>query len=73
MRYVEAPGGLPIFLTNMEYKCYDKMDEKVCKEDLNERDRDICRNLVTRGVLNRITEEGKTYFCKARGSIKHDS
>jgi len=73
MRYVESPGGLPIFLTNLEYKCYDKMNEQVCKEDLDERDRDIARNLVSRGVLNRITREGKTYFCKAKGSISHDS
>lgn len=69
MRLVELPIGIPVFLSNVESKVYESMKEEICKEDLSERDAHIAQQLVGKGVCKRIQKEGKTYYCKTKGSI----
>jgi hypothetical protein len=69
MKTVELPGGIPVFLSNLENKVYECMTEEVCKEDLSERDMHIAQNLVSKGVCKRTQREGKTYYSKTRGSL----
>lgn len=69
MRAVETPGGIPVFLSNLENKVYESINEEVCKEDLSERNVYVIQNLVNKGLCKRLQREGKTYFSKAKGSL----
>jgi hypothetical protein len=70
MRTIEIPGGLNVFISNLENKVYERLSEEVCKEDLNERDAYIAQNLVNKGVCSRLKKEGKIYFKKSQASFK---
>ena len=70
MKSIEMPGGIPVFLSNLENKMYEKcLAEEQCKSDLSERDAYLMQNLVNKGVCKRTQREGKTYFSKAKGSL----
>jgi hypothetical protein len=70
MKTIELPGGIPVFLSNLENKVYECMTEEfTCKEDLSERDVEIVQSLVNKGVCTRTQKDGKTYFSKTRGSL----
>ena len=70
MRTIEMPGGIPVFISNLESKVYGCMKEEVCKEDLSERDQAIAQNLVNKGLFSRVRKEGKMYFKRSQNSLK---
>ena len=67
MKSVELPGGMMILLSNLENKVYECMREEVCKEDLSERDAYIAQGLVSKGLCQRESKEGKIYFLRHQG------
>ncbi len=70
MKSVELPGGHMTLISNLENRVYEcMMHEEVCKDNLSERDADIAQRLVTRGLAERFTREGKTYYSKTRSSF----
>ena len=63
MKTHELPGGMMILLSNLENKVYEcMMHEAVCKDDLSERDAYVAQGLVSKGLCQRESREGKIYF-----------
>lgn len=64
MRWVDIAGGIRITLSNEENDLVEKTrkNKKVKKQDLDEREKEIARKLVSKGVLNRTTEKDKIFF-----------
>lgn len=69
MKLVEAPGGIGIILSNREYQMWESLSEEKCKSDLNEREKYLAQSMCSKGVVKRITREGKTYFSQIKSSL----
>jgi len=69
MRTVETPGGIPIFLSKQEHSVYESIKDKTYKGELSEQDAYVCQQLVNKGALSRIIENGKTYYTRRKGSL----
>ncbi len=59
MRYFEIKSGIRIPLSNEERRLLESVETEgqVLSEDLDERDRELARQLVIRGVFNLIENE----------------
>lgn len=55
MRYVDITGGFRVHITEEEDELYSRVKEKrvIKKASLNEREREVARRLVSRGVFDR--------------------
>jgi|GEM_PF-6401179 len=64
MRWIEVLGGLRMPINNEESKLVDKIDEskEFDKEKLSEREQELARNLVSRGVLNRFSNDDSIVY-----------
>lgn len=62
MRYFEIMNGIRVPISQEEQDVLDKAKATVSARDLNEREREIARRMVSRGVLNRIDDGEKVYF-----------
>lgn len=69
MKMIETPGGIPTFLTMHECEVYENLLERTCKDDLNEREIELLKNLVNKNVVKRVIENKKTYFERKKGSL----
>lgn len=59
MRFYEIKGGIQVPLSNEERRLLESVETEgqVLGEDLDERDRELARQLVVRGVFNMIENE----------------
>ena len=65
MRYVETTAGLRVPVSGEEQEIFDKAGDKLYKKSLDEREKEVARKMVSRGVLNRRQDEdGSLYFVK---------
>jgi hypothetical protein len=65
MRAMITKGGIQTWINSRENQFieqYFKSDELLEAENLNERERYIAQNLVTRGVLDKDVNEGKASY-----------
>jgi|JTFO01.1.fsa_nt_gb hypothetical protein len=65
MRYVEIAGGINIMISNEEQELLDMYRElgRIKKAELTERGQELARILVSKGVLNRVTNSNnETYY-----------
>ena len=65
MRAMITKGGIQTWINSRENQFieqYFKSDELLEAENLNERERNIAQNLVTRGVLDKDVNEGKVSY-----------
>lgn len=65
MRFVEITGGLMVPISNDEMLVMERVrghGEPLPKRQLNEREQELARQLVFRGVLDRIMIEGKLCY-----------
>jgi hypothetical protein len=65
MRAMITKGGIQTWINSRENQFieqYFKSDELLEAESLNERERYIAQNLVTRGVLDKDVNEGKASY-----------
>jgi hypothetical protein len=69
MKLVETPGGISVILSNREYKMWESLCEEKCKSDLTERELYLAQSMCSKGVVKRITREGKTYFSRIKSSL----
>lgn len=69
MKTVEAPGGIPTFLSLHENKMYEKLTQTVCKDDLSEREVYLLQSLVNKNLVKRIVENKKVYYRRTKGSL----
>lgn len=69
MKLVECPGGINVLLSNAEYKMWESLYEKTCKDDMNERQVYLAQTLTSKGVVKREIQEGKTYYSRLKSSL----
>lgn len=65
MKFIEVAGGLLQPVSNEENIIIEQVrgnNGPLPKSVLDHREKEIARNLVNRGLLTRITLEGKLYF-----------
>lgn len=64
MRYYEIQTGIRTVATNEESELINLIHKakKIANEDLNYREQEVARKLVSRGLLERIEQDDKTFF-----------
>lgn len=64
MRFLDFMGGLRYPISNEETKILDKISEKSFSpiNDLNEREIEIAKKMVTRGLLSRVKHHGQSGY-----------
>lgn len=73
MRYFEITSGMRLPVSKEEQDILDKVGDNGCaKSDFDERDQEVARRMVSRGLLRRITKDGKIKFKKNKESIRRD-
>ena len=63
-KYFEVTSGVRIPVSGEEQNILDKCESELAKSDLDERDQEVARKMVSRGILKRITRGGKIFFAK---------
>lgn len=72
MRFVEITGGLVVPVSNDEMLVMERVKGNgvpLPKRQLNEREQELARQLVFRGVLDRVMVEGK--LCYSYNDIEY--
>lgn len=72
MRFVEITGGLMVPISNDEMLVMERVRSNgvpLPKRQLNEREQELARQLVFRGVLDRVMVEGK--LCYSYNDIEY--
>jgi hypothetical protein len=76
MRYFEMKGGIQLPLSIEEFALVEEIETKgkVNEQDLEERDAELARRLVSRGALNQIENEDNTveYSVNKLDDIRRD-
>lgn len=64
MKFLEVAGGFSIPVSNEEMALVNRIKEnaELSSADLSEREREMARLLVTRGVLNRVKINETTHY-----------
>ena len=65
MRFREIRGGLLVPVSNEEQSIIDTIessDGMVLRKSLDERQRELARKMVSRGLLNRIKHDGEIHY-----------
>ena len=65
MKFIEITGGLMVPVSNDEMLVMERVrghNEPLLRKELNERERELARPLVFRGVLDRAVIECKVYY-----------
>lgn len=65
MRFHEIFGGIHISVSNEEQELMDLIESQeglVNRADLEERQRELARKMVSRGVLDRVQREGSLHY-----------
>jgi len=68
MKSILAAGGIPTFISLHESEVYENLINKICKDELNERDAYIMQGLVNKGLVKRVIENKKVYFMRRSGN-----
>lgn len=64
-RFVEVTSGFRVPVSREEQDILDKCEQKMYKSSLDERDEELARRMVSRGVLNRRRDEdGQIFFVR---------
>ena len=64
MKIVDIIGSLRLPISNEENQLLEKIVKSngIYKESLDERERELSRQLVNKGVLKRVKNENKTFY-----------
>ena len=64
MKIIDIIGSLRLPISNEENQLLEKIVKSngIYKESLNERERELSRQLVSKGVLKRVKNENKTFY-----------
>lgn len=69
MKTINAPGGIPTFVTLHENRVYEDLVEQVCRDDLSERQIYLMQSLVNKNLVKRVIENKKVYYRRSKGSM----
>jgi hypothetical protein len=62
MRYHEIASGLQVPLSCEEQELIDRHGEPIDKDSLDERERELARLMVSRGVLDQYPQDDHVYY-----------
>jgi len=64
MRYFEILGGIRMEVDQEERDMLEAYNHvgMIPDEELNERGQEVARKMVSRGLLNRLSKDGKIYY-----------
>lgn len=66
MRFREVRGGIQIPVSNEEQELIDLIESQegqiIKRKTLGERHRELARKMVSRGVLDRVQQDGSIYY-----------
>lgn len=63
MRYFEIAGGLRMSIDEEEQALLKAANEELLEDEtLDERQQEVARKMVSRGLLNRLNQNGKLYY-----------
>ena len=71
-KYFEITSGMRIPVSQEEQDILDKCKSELPKSELDERDQEVSRRMVSRGLLKRHTRDGKIYFTKECEKLRRD-
>ena len=57
MRFIEIESGMRVPVSNEEQDVLDLAKDGITSQDLDERNREVARLLVTRGVMRRVKRD----------------
>jgi hypothetical protein len=69
VRTIETPGGIPVIVSGVEYALYKKIERKIKKDDLTDREVYIAQQLIDKNILRKKVQNKQTYYIRKRGSI----
>lgn len=72
MRYFEITSGVRIPVSGEEQELIDKIGDSMPKADLNEREQELARLMVSRGLLIRSRRDGNIYFTKNKKTLSRN-
>lgn len=64
MRYHEICGGLRVAASIFEQELLDSFDDFILDETLDEWEQELARKMVSKGLLNRVTEGDRIKYVK---------
>lgn len=62
MRYIDITSGVRVPISGEEQEIFDKAKEKLYKVSLDERDQEVARKMVSRGLINRRKDDSGIFF-----------
>ena len=62
MRYSEIASGFHVPVSIEEQELLDRADPYLAKDDLDERDQEVTRLMVSRGVLRQVMKDGRVCY-----------
>jgi hypothetical protein len=62
MRYHEIAAGFPVPVHGEEQELLDKAAPYLVKDDLSEREQEVARLMVSRGLLRQFMKNGKLHY-----------
>ncbi len=73
MRYFEITSGVRIHVSGEEQDILDKAaDTHIAKHALDDREREVARRMVSRGILKRFKMDDKIHFKKNKERLWRD-
>ena len=67
MRFIEIRGGLSVPVSSEENEILERIEAHegmVDRTSLSERERELARKMVSRGVLNRTKTDGEIFYLR---------
>ena len=62
MKTLTGPGGISTFVSLHENRAYETLVERVCKDDISERQALLLQSLVNKNLVKRVIENKKVYY-----------
>lgn len=72
MRYFEITSGVRLHLSMEEQGIMDKMAEPIAKSSLSEREQEVARRMVSRGLIVRYRADGAIMFRINKTKLERD-
>lgn len=62
LRYHEISAGFQVPVYGEEQELLDKAGDDLLKDDLDEREQEVARLMVSRGLLRQVKKDGQVYY-----------
>lgn len=70
MSYIVGTSGIQMPISIEETEVLDKVKDGLAKRELNEREREVARKMVSRGILQRYRKDDKLFFRQHKETLR---